>query len=88
MSVTHERVAVAASSIFLLRADDCLQRFHAAWVRSGHPAALGPCPLYPQDLHRRPAHVRFLLPAQPVDATQALTLSAGASKTKFYVAVR
>ena len=47
MSVTHERVAVSASSILLLRADDCLQRFHAAWVISGHCARLSGCLLNP-----------------------------------------
>src|SRR5476651_667565 len=34
------------------------------------------------DIQRLLRHVRFVLPAQPVDATQALNLSAGVSNCK------
>jgi hypothetical protein len=36
MPVAHERFAKVASSILLLRADDCSQRFHTARVISRH----------------------------------------------------
>jgi hypothetical protein len=34
------------------------------------------------DVDRRAGHVRFVLPAQPVDATQALNFSAGVSNPR------
>jgi hypothetical protein len=34
------------------------------------------------DIHHEVRHVRLVLPAQPVDATQALNLSAGVSNCK------
>ena len=36
MPFWHERVAKAANLIFLLRADDCWQRFYTTWTQSGH----------------------------------------------------
>ena len=41
-------------------------------------SALGPG----ADICSAPAHVRFGLPAQPIDATHALNLSAGVSNLK------
>jgi hypothetical protein len=35
------------------------------------------CAVVPADHHRRSLNIRFALPAQPIDATQALNLSAG-----------
>ena len=62
-------------------------------LRSTQPIANGPRPgqdsvAVQRALTEPPPIVRFALPAQPVDATQALNLSAGVSNSKSYVAVR
>jgi hypothetical protein len=48
MPFAHERSAKAASSILLLHADKCRQRFHTARVKSRHLRRKKRCPLYPQ----------------------------------------